>query len=161
MNATVKTFSTLGWALAIGKDFSNAESARLDQPELIKEVNRLGGAIHKAAEEAILAWPKFRPNPKTIRQMSESIKYLDSIGYVKPGEKRTEVMIACLLAAVEDLRDNVKHPVRRRKLSHLIDKIMEISTLIDPEMSQTAHYIRGDHAFQRWVNGGKNVLRIM
>jgi hypothetical protein len=161
MNATVKTFATLAWALAIGKDFEHAPAEKVDTPELIAGVNSAGRAIHKAAHDAIQAWPKFRPNKKNIHQMEKSIKYLDSIGYIKPGQKRAEVMIACLLAAVEDLRDNVRNQTRRSKLSHLIDEIVGLSIIIDPEMSQTAHYIRGDHAFKRWVEGGSDVLRDM
>jgi len=153
MNATVKTFSTLAWALAIGKDFSECPPEKTDKPELIAQINGAGLAIHKAAESAINTWPKFRPNKTNIHRIEESIKYLDSIGYVRPGQKRAEVMIACLLAAVEDLRDNVRNKTKRDKLSNLVGKIMDLSAIIDPEMSQTAHYIRGDYAFKRWVKG--------
>ena len=153
MNATVKTFATLAWALAIGKDFENAPADKVDTPDLIAKVNSAGRAIHNAAHNAINTWPKFRPNKKNIAEMEKSIKSLDSIGYVKPGQKRAEVMIACLLAAVEDLRDTVRNSKRKAKLTRLVDEIMALSAIIDPEGTQTAHYIRGDYAFQRWVKG--------
>lgn len=155
MNGTVMTFSILGWALAVGKDLSDAPSGRIDKKDIALEINSAGVAIHSAAETAIRAFPKFSPTPATIRKISESIKYFDSIGYVRPGEKRFEVVLAMLLVALDEVSRYAKKPKRKAAICNLIDSITKLSRIIDPEGDKTNQYIRGDHAFQRWLRGGK------
>jgi len=151
MNNTIKTYSILTWCLAVGKDFADAELEKLHGEGNFQDVKKAGELIHKNALTAIRAMPMINMGKKAQQKISKNILFFDSIGYVKSGVKRTEVMVALMLVAVEDIMQHISNPKRLLPITKLHNAILELSTIIDPEADQTAHYIRGDYAYQRWL----------
>lgn len=152
MSPTVKTLSILTWVLAMGKDISEIKTERTDSTDTAVENVRIAGkGVYDAAHAAVLAWPRTNIKKNVIKQISKNIQHLDSIGHVTSSHKRLEVIIAVMLAGVEDMLEQISNHRRRTVLIQLVDRLMALSAVVDPDGTQTAHYIRGDHAYQRWV----------
>jgi hypothetical protein len=153
MNKIQKTYAILTWILAVGKDLSSAKREQVldaKNDDFLK-VKDAGQKIYDATYQAITMFPKINLKKRNLDKIEEAVKWFDSIGYVKHKQKRAEVMAGLMVLLVEDLLTHIVEEKRKKALENILDALMELSIIIDPELEMTQHYIRSDYAFQRFI----------
>ena len=155
MSPVVKSLSMLTWVMAIGKDLSAISAQRTDgSSEAVNKLHKHGQAVHDAAREALMVTTARKNLKKNLLlKISKNIQDLDKIGHVSGTQKRLEVICAVMLAGTEDILSHIKDRKRKKLVEKLVDKIVAMNKLVDPDGDQTAHYIRADYAYQRWAKG--------
>ena len=153
MTPSIKTISVLTWVMAVGADISSISAEKTDKSGCdFDKIKIAAKGVRDAANDALNLWKKVNLKRQNQIKIAENIIFFDSIGYVKANQKKLEILIALMLAGTEDLLEHITNHARRLAVGKLVDSLMALSLLIDPDGTETAHYIRGDHAYQRWVN---------
>jgi len=172
VNNRVKKYAIYGYLLVLTKDLLNANVSQKDAQKKHGEqttgtedvtyaVRSNALDINRKIYKAVDLIPAYyKLSPKEIRKVDEHIRHaFQQFGIIHKGmkenhsvhtEKRLEVLLAFSLAGLEDIRTHAEGEYLNA-VNDLIDAVMHLSEIIDPNGTQVKEYIKGEFRYENWI----------